>query len=324
MKKLFYFIIILISCEFSFAQNLVPNSSFEMYDTCPTNITQIQHLANWSLPLFGTTPDYFNACETFYPYYPNNIFGNEPARTGSGYAGLITVWNIPNPIGRRYREYLQVELTDSLTAGTNYYIQWYVSAADSNPYVSNNMGMYFSNVEIQDTNVTNYYVLNYAPQFENVMTNDLNNRIGWTKISGNYTAAGGEKYIIIGNFHDTTTTVFNPSGWSNTTWWAYYYVDDVCVATDSLYCNSPSGITEMWNEDDLILYPNPFKDKLNVTAKRNDPIEIRLYDVTSRKCLQQELMNSISLNTDQLSPGIYFYEVENKIGVIAKGKVVKY
>jgi para-aminobenzoate synthetase component 1 len=69
--------------------------------------------------------------------------------------------------------------------------------------------------------------------------------------------------------------------------------------------------------------PNPFSNKINITAKRNEIIEVNLFDVTSRKISNQSFTNSTSINTEQLTKGIYLYEVRIKNGVIKKGKVVK-
>jgi hypothetical protein len=51
----------------SSAQNLVPNGSFEQYDTCPTNVngTSLQYANSWVNPNAGT-PDYYNACDGTY------------------------------------------------------------------------------------------------------------------------------------------------------------------------------------------------------------------------------------------------------------------
>jgi hypothetical protein len=69
--------------------------------------------------------------------------------------------------------------------------------------------------------------------------------------------------------------------------------------------------------------PNPFSDKLTITSKTNEPLEITLFDITSRKLLQQQFTNSTSINTSYLSKGIYIYELRTKNAVIKKGKVVK-
>jgi hypothetical protein len=71
------------------------------------------------------------------------------------------------------------------------------------------------------------------------------------------------------------------------------------------------------------LFPNPVTNQLTVKTNDNEQSEIILYDIASRKILQQKFTNSVSLNTEQLAKGIYLYEVRNKNGVIKKGKVVK-
>ncbi|MFI5219461.1 MAG: T9SS type A sorting domain-containing protein [Bacteroidia bacterium] len=69
--------------------------------------------------------------------------------------------------------------------------------------------------------------------------------------------------------------------------------------------------------------PNLVTNELNVKTNSNKLLEIILFDITSRKLLQQTFISSVSLNTEQLAKGIYLYEVRNKNGVIKKGKVVK-
>ncbi|HKR07088.1 MAG TPA: T9SS type A sorting domain-containing protein [Bacteroidia bacterium] len=71
------------------------------------------------------------------------------------------------------------------------------------------------------------------------------------------------------------------------------------------------------------IYPNPFSDKLNFTVNNKERSEIILYDIASRKLLQQQFINSVSLNTEQLSKGLYLYEVQDRNGLYKKGKVVK-
>jgi hypothetical protein len=91
----------------------------------------------------------------------------------------------------------------------------------------------------------------------------------------------------------------------------------------SANCVIISAIKNILADNYLNIYPNPLFDKLNVTLNNNEPSEIILYDIASRKLLQRKFINSVSLNTEQLAKGIYLYEVRNKNGVIKKGKVVK-
>jgi hypothetical protein len=96
----------------------------------------------------------------------------------------------------------------------------------------------------------------------------------------------------------------------------------ITYATETTLC-STVGINEIPNKEELVLFPNPFSDKLTISSKTNEPKEITLIDITSRKLLQQQFTNSITLNTSHLSKGIYIYELRNKNTVIKKGKVVK-
>ena len=52
-------------------------------------------------------------------------------------------------------------------------------------------------------------------------------------------------------------------------------------------------------------------------------VDIILYDIASRKVLQQQFYKSVSLSTEQLAKGIYLYEVRDRNGLYKKGKVVK-
>jgi hypothetical protein len=74
---------------------------------------------------------------------------------------------------------------------------------------------------------------------------------------------------------------------------------------------------------DFIFFPNPFSDILNITANKGESTEIILYDIASRKILEQKFVNYVSINTEQFAKGIYIYEVRDKNGLYKKGKVVK-
>ena len=85
-----------------------------------------------------------------------------------------------------------------------------------------------------------------------------------------------------------------------------------------------TGINELTSQlENINIYPNPITDKLTITTTNNTPSEIILYDIVSRKLLQQKFTSSVTLNTAQLTKGIYIYEVRGKENVVKKGKVVK-
>ena len=102
-----------------------------------------------------------------------------------------------------------------------------------------------------------------------------------------------------------------------------------CVVSDSIGCVATSNsivitaVQSEINNSQFAISPNPFTNLLTITLKNNHPSEITLYDLTSRKLLQQTFTNSTTINTQQLAKGIYFYEVKCMEQVIGKGKVVK-
>lgn len=84
------------------------------------------------------------------------------------------------------------------------------------------------------------------------------------------------------------------------------------------------GLNDITKEEIYInAYPNPAKDKLNITVNNKELLELILYDISSAKILQQKFINHTTLNIASLSKGIYMYEVRSKKAVIKKGKVVK-
>ncbi len=224
--KTFFLLMLLGIANLIFAQNLVPNPSFEAV-SCVTwpfaSEVPISQSPPWTLATNGTA-DNLNPCHISLFSAPGNLGGNQIARTGVSYGGLFTfsgnVWNPPGG----YREYIQVQLTSPLTAGTTYNIGFYYSLGEVSQKASNRLGMYVSNGAIGASIIGPLTA--YTPQLEvpGVMTNSS----GWTLLSGLYTATGGENYITIGNFYNdaNTTLTVNAGGWANR---AYYYIDDVVV-----------------------------------------------------------------------------------------------
>lgn len=83
------------------------------------------------------------------------------------------------------------------------------------------------------------------------------------------------------------------------------------------------GINEIGETFSANIYPVPFNDYLKVEKSNDESAEIILYDIASRKLMQEKFTSSTVLNTEQLAKGVYLYELRNKAGVSKKGKVVK-
>jgi hypothetical protein len=312
MKKQIYFIILLLTCKICNAQNLVPNGDFEQYSGCPDYLYQFDSVLFWTNPTLypggGGSPDYFNSCTNSAAGVPSNGGGYQYAHSGVGYCGILAI--VPSNVN--YREYIEAALTSPLISNQCYQFSMYVSLGDRSSYATDDIQVYFSNVLI--SGITNHYPLPFVPQLSN-STGIINDTLNWTLITGTYLATGGESHLIIGNFLNDSNTTTQPTNFGIITG-SYYFIDDVSLSV----C---TGI-EVQNANYIInISPNPFSNKLNVQINNNEISEIILYDMASKKLVQQRFINSGSLNTEQLAKGLYLYEVRDKNGFYKKGKIVK-
>ena len=85
------------------------------------------------------------------------------------------------------------------------------------------------------------------------------------------------------------------------------------------------GITSL-NENnlldkDVLLYPNPANDLLNIETHENNN-RLMLYDIIGNKVCDQSIPANYQLDMSNFKTGIYYIKVENKKGVLT-GKVIK-
>ncbi len=90
----------------------------------------------------------------------------------------------------------------------------------------------------------------------------------------------------------------------------------------SAICSLISEVYENKNDLSFSVYPNPFMKELKILVNNYHVAEIILYDVTSRKLLQQAFITSITLNTELFPEGIYSYEIRTN-GINKKGRIIK-
>ena len=251
-------ILVLFCALCSSAQNLIVNGDFEYYNSCPTWNSQIYRASPWYDPN-GATPDYFNSCAptSSYVSIPNQLFGVwQYAHSGVGYAGFFARQNY----GSNYREYIQVQLLDTLNNLQCYSVSFYTNLYNTLKIGTNNIGAYLSPIAV--TSIAPNPIV-ATPQILLSGNPPIIDTINWVKISGIYQANGGEKYITIGNFnYDSTTTeqIIDASSPYNI---AYYYIDDVSIfkiktsnaGRDTTICHGDSvqlgtnnyeGVTYSW------------------------------------------------------------------------------
>lgn len=220
---------------YSQSKNLVENPSFEYY-TYPVIKTWPgatepgqQILPGWVTPTRGTA-DFYNSANSVCDGYPI-----AKARTGEGRCAMILGLGIQNQPAKNYKEYIQGRFMTPLDSGKKYCVKFYVALDRSSPYTTTGIGAYISEDAVRS-------------QFKDPLTEKaqiithqlITSEDGWTLISGTYVAKGGERFITLGSFTDTSVVSLYSLGKSSATVIssghitrsAYFYFDDVSVVLD--------------------------------------------------------------------------------------------
>ncbi len=196
-------------------QNLIPNGSFETYSSCPDYSSQIVNATPW-FSINGSSDFHHNCSQVPMVGVPFNFAGSQAAYSGDGYAGIYS------NSGSIINEYICVQLSETLEEGELCYFSFYVIMANISYHDVGNFGAYFSDSIITNCVGSSVSMSCYQPQI--IDTTVITDNLNWTLISGSFVAEGGEDYVTIGHFGDSTETVYG-SGFD------YNYVDDVSLET---------------------------------------------------------------------------------------------
>ncbi len=232
-------------CE---AQNLVPNPSFELHDTCPSIFGFASKPLYWDR--WDQSPDYFHACagelggiDTLLDV-PWNGFTWQYAHDGEAYVGMTCFE--PND----FREHVGAPLVEPLVVGQTYHVSYWVNLATEGSYwetrwACNNQGVLFTMDEHlwsgQTGSGPEFTPRNHAHVNKPTILTDTAN---WTLVSGSFVADSAYRYIVLGNFFDdahTDTVHFTPGLPS---WAAYYLYDAICVSPTPGECPTATGLAE--------------------------------------------------------------------------------
>lgn len=302
-------------------QNLVSNHSFENLEECPNNSSDWT-IIEWIKPN-GKSSDNFNTCASPSANYsasvPMNIVGFQHPHDGDGYVGIAS-FGIQYP---NIREYVQTEMTDTLTGGIRYHVGFHASAADRWQYAISTLG---AALTAEPPLVVSTWhpdgMLDADPQVLQDGRIPLTDTIRWVLISDTVLAQGGERYLTVGNFHldgESDTVRFNPDQppiYGTPTTYAYYYIDDVFVyAIDSV----PNGVEEFEGLG-ISIYPNPATDVLHIRGNGH-PVEVRLLDMAGREVIRSSGRLPLQMGIGHLHKGLYLIEL-NRNGRRAVQKVV--
>jgi gliding motility-associated-like protein len=226
-----WLILISYACRAQTSVNLVPNPSFEVYDTCPVFLGQIYYAPPWFQPnnqsgnlTNGGSTDYFLPCSTNPSAgVPTNFIGYQYARTGLGYAGLCPLFARGTDGGR---EYMEVELDSTLKPGKKYCVSFYVSLSNGGKNPIDLLSAYFSN-DSAIYSSSSYDFFPVIPQINNPTGKLLDDTLNWMEVKGILVATGGERFMTIGNFYPGSMTQSIPA---DSLFATYYYIDDVSVS----------------------------------------------------------------------------------------------
>lgn len=205
-----------------YGQNLIPNPSFEHYDSCIGPLGAIKPgpgvITGW-LSTNAATPDWFSAnCRSA----PSNEFGYTYAQKGDCYIGMI------NSGG--YRENIQARLLRPLTPGNRYYASYYVKRARryySICYGIDRIGISFSMNRVLNpsTNFISTGPAEHTPA--NVFFTDT---LNWVKVTHEFTVASPYEYFLLGVFmNDNNINSLTRTGVLNTIVGTYMYYDNVVL-----------------------------------------------------------------------------------------------
>ncbi len=269
IKHVFLFVFYLfLVCSLAAQENLVPNPSFEEYWNCPTNPgavgdNQLERCKNWYKPSLATS-DYYNACQTDISSgvnVPINWFGYQKAFHGNAYVG-IDVYIEEDSKGA---EYLQCKLNHPLESCKSYKVRFWASLGDFCSRATPTLGLRIDTCAILQSNALAFMGFELPAHISTQYC--ITDTSTWTLIEGIYSANGGEQYLTIGRFLDTTIysnnnvpniTVHCDSCFSdiygeNT---AHYYIDSVSVielkenviekAFPNILSDNRDGINDYW------------------------------------------------------------------------------
>jgi hypothetical protein len=309
-KTIFIFLILfLFLSSFLFSQNLVNNPGFEVYSLCPDDSCQISYADQW----YNASMDasYFNTCGVNGYGVPYNKYGYQQAASGDGYAEFCLKADFVT-----YIDNIGGHLFSPLIIGQKYFVSFKISLAGKSSAAYDRMGIGFSTHQ-------GYAICGHAPWYEpeEKLHSDsiISDSINWNIISGSFVADSAYEYFTIGFMRVDTIHVIHFDMTSMP--FALYFLDDVCVSTDSMTCLTTDIFESHSNNDFINIFPDPASENITIESPQNATITIS--NIQGQQ-IKTQTIAGIKTNIDVSSfpPGVYIVRVKTEKG-IAVGKFVK-
>lgn len=303
-------------------KNMVLNPSFETYEKCPQDHTPFDKshklIPGWTYPTYAT-PDYFNRCSSGQVKVPGNFAGVSEPKSGDAYMGAILTGT-----ERDYREYFQGTLSQPMEKGKMYCVSFNFRLASMSMFAVDQLSLYFADTEVKSTVKSNLAV---EPQLSNSPGLFLDNIEDWEHFCQVYTAKGGERFFVAGNFknYDHTNYVVTDKNVTNLRdkKYAYYYFDDFSIKPLE-NCNDCPCVPQ--NMDVVVMdssYTGGLNPRTGVFKGRTDDGKVSLgiqggtapYSVTWSNSMKGPSLKD-------LPAGEYVYTVKDVYNCTATGRIV--
>jgi len=301
LKALLLSLISLALAAMATAQtNLVLNGSFEdtVFCTTPTQCTLLK-AEHWYNPNTAT-PDVWDcdldrSCgDPMEPFGPNAPYF-QFAQDGIRHAGNF-FWD--GPSSSNTREYLMTKLSGPMLAGVAYEVSlWQVRMRWR--YAIDHIGVWFGADSLFET-TPNW--LNVTPQvrLRHPLETYLVEGNTWEQLVDTIIAAGGERWMVIGNFdHAGTVNGFDLMPPGPNLPYAYYFIDQVAVVSvDKGTGIAPTQLHALWQDDGWWLrWPSEVH-----------PVQLWIFDAGGRLVFEERVTASSSahrVSWPQGVPGLY-------------------
>jgi hypothetical protein len=197
-------IVFSFSCRAQIA-NYVSNGGFEAHTTCDltkTITTYVKNAIGWDeIDHYTESSIWAHYCWGGVPY--NDFFYQYP-HVDSAYIAidllcLTCTQNTPRTNVRNH-------LKEPLKSGITYCVKFYVNIRETSNFAIDAFDAYFGGSEVDTITRAHQRLTFLNPQISNPINNFIKDTVGWSLISGTFTATGGEKYMVIGNFRSDAAT----------------------------------------------------------------------------------------------------------------------
>ncbi|MBK7345209.1 MAG: T9SS type A sorting domain-containing protein [Saprospiraceae bacterium] len=140
------------------------------------------------------------------------------------------------------------------------------------------------------------------------------------------TTSPSNLYQQIMSMNDSATFTSNASNWYNEN---YSYIHDSDTIPVFWQAIAPEWILKTTISEhaqpqlSVKAYPNPFSQQLTFSLSDDAQTTVSVCSLLGQQEWQYTFTNTITIDTNHLEEGIYYYMLQNDKGIIKTGKIVK-